>query len=116
MNADKQVAIKPGVSWESHPDYLHWFRMVSHFRVSPRPVEVLYTESVKERNAATLAFLDIVLGGTKAITSTCPYELRQSLVEVRKILRGPEVAKVSTPDPSSDHYSSRYTMCRCYDY
>ncbi|KAF7145625.1 hypothetical protein RHSIM_Rhsim04G0154500 [Rhododendron simsii] len=50
MNVDKRVAIQPGVPWESHPDYLPWFPTVSHFRVSPRPVEVPYTESAEERN------------------------------------------------------------------
>ncbi|KAF7143288.1 hypothetical protein RHSIM_Rhsim05G0108800 [Rhododendron simsii] len=82
MNADKRVAIQPGVPWESHPDYLPWFLTVSHFRVSPRPVEVPYTESAEERNVAALAILDSVLGGTRAMTSTSPYELRQALVEV----------------------------------
>ncbi|KAG5540525.1 hypothetical protein RHGRI_020666 [Rhododendron griersonianum] len=46
------VPIQPGVRWESHPDYLPWFSIVSHLRVSPRPVEVPYTESAEERNAA----------------------------------------------------------------
>ncbi|KAF7135063.1 hypothetical protein RHSIM_Rhsim08G0127400 [Rhododendron simsii] len=111
MNADKRVAIQPGVPWESHPDYLPWLWTVSHFRVSPRPVEVLYTESAEERNAAALAFLDNVLGGTRAMTSTCSYELRQALVEVRRTLRGPEVAEASTASPSSNCYLSHYTRC-----
>ncbi|KAG5525340.1 hypothetical protein RHGRI_031871 [Rhododendron griersonianum] len=49
------VPIQPGVPWESHPDYLPWFSTVSHLRVSPRPVEVPYTESAEERNVAALA-------------------------------------------------------------
>ncbi|KAG5544224.1 hypothetical protein RHGRI_016843 [Rhododendron griersonianum] len=115
MNANKRVVIQPGVPWESHPDYLPWFWTVSHFRVSPRPIEVSYTESAEERNAAALAFLDSVLGGTRATTSTCPYELRQALVEVRRTLRGLEATKASTTGPSSNRYSSHYTRCWCRD-
>ncbi|KAF7143626.1 hypothetical protein RHSIM_Rhsim05G0087700 [Rhododendron simsii] len=111
MNADKRVAIQHGVPWESHPDYLPWFLTVSHFRVSPRPVEVPYTESAEERNVAALAILDSVLGGTRAMTSTSPYELRQALVEVQRTLRGPEAAEASIAGPSSDRYSSHYTRC-----
>ncbi|KAG5549659.1 hypothetical protein RHGRI_014833 [Rhododendron griersonianum] len=115
MNAEKRVRIQPGVPWDSHPDYLPWFLTVSHFRVSPRPVEVSYTESAEERNATAMAILDSVLGGTRATTSTCPYELRQALVEVQRTLRGPEAAEVSIAGPSSDLYSSRYTRCRRRD-
>ncbi|KAF7137771.1 hypothetical protein RHSIM_Rhsim07G0148300 [Rhododendron simsii] len=115
MNAEKRVTIQPGVPWESHPDYLPWFLTVSHFRVSPRPIEVPYTESAEERNAAALAILDCVLGGTRATTSTCPYELRQALVEVRRTLSGPEAAEASIAGPSSDRYSSHYTRCRRHD-
>ncbi|KAG5565646.1 hypothetical protein RHGRI_001532 [Rhododendron griersonianum] len=51
---------------------------------------------------------------TRATTSTCPYELRQALVEVWRTLRGPEAAEASIAGPSSDRYSSRYTRCwRC---
>ncbi|KAG5528375.1 hypothetical protein RHGRI_000823 [Rhododendron griersonianum] len=59
--------------------------------------------------------LDCVLGGTRATTSTCPYELRQALVEVRRTLRGPEAAEASIAGPSSDRYSGRYTRCRRRD-
>ncbi|KAG5516773.1 hypothetical protein RHGRI_037499 [Rhododendron griersonianum] len=83
--------------------------------VSLHPVEVPYTESAEERNAAALAILDNVLGGTRATTSTCPYELRQALVEVQRTLRGPEAAEVSIAGPSSDRYSSGYTRCRRRD-
>ncbi|KAI8568429.1 hypothetical protein RHMOL_Rhmol02G0198500 [Rhododendron molle] len=86
---------------ESHPDYLPWFSKVSHLRVSPCPVAVPYTESAEERNAAALAILDSVLGGTRATTSTCPYELRQALVEVQRTLRGPEAVEASRAGPSS---------------
>ncbi|KAG5554363.1 hypothetical protein RHGRI_012028 [Rhododendron griersonianum] len=115
MNVEKRVPIHPRVPWESHPDYLPWFLTVSHFRVSPRPVEVPYTESAEERNAAALAILDSVLGGTRATTSTCLYELRQALVEVRRTLRGPEAPEASIAGPSSDHYLSHYTRCRRRD-
>ncbi|KAG5548006.1 hypothetical protein RHGRI_013636 [Rhododendron griersonianum] len=74
-----------------------------------------YTESAEERNAAALAFLDSVLGGTRATTSTCPFELRQALVEVRRTLRGPEAAEASTTGRSLDRYSSHYTRCRRRD-
>ncbi|KAI8551551.1 hypothetical protein RHMOL_Rhmol06G0195600 [Rhododendron molle] len=101
INADKRVPIQLGVPWESHPDYLPWFSKVSHLRVSPCPVAVPYTESAEERNAAALAILDSVLGGTRATTSTCPYELRQALVEVQRTLRGPEAVEASRAGPSS---------------
>ncbi|KAI8551554.1 hypothetical protein RHMOL_Rhmol06G0195600 [Rhododendron molle] len=42
-----------------------------------------------------------VLGGTRATTSTCPYELRQALVEVQRTLRGPEAVEASRAGPSS---------------
>ncbi|KAF7152959.1 hypothetical protein RHSIM_Rhsim01G0135900 [Rhododendron simsii] len=115
MNADKRVTIQPRVLWESHSDYLPWLLTISHFRVSPCPVEVPYTESAEDRNPASLAILDSVLGGTSGTTSTSPYELRQALVEVRRTLRGPEAAKASIAGPSLDHYWSRYTRCRRRD-
>ncbi|KAF7133279.1 hypothetical protein RHSIM_Rhsim09G0078700 [Rhododendron simsii] len=40
-------------------------------------------------------YLPCVLGGTRATTSTCPYELRQALVEVQRTLRGLEAAEGS---------------------
>ncbi|KAI8538183.1 hypothetical protein RHMOL_Rhmol09G0082500 [Rhododendron molle] len=116
MTVEKRVSIQFGVPWESHLDYLPWFPKVSHLRVSPRPVEVPYTESAKERNAAALAILDSALGGTRDTNSTCPYELQQALVEVRRTLRGPEVAEASRAGPSSEAAeASRYTRCRRRD-
>ncbi|KAG5524566.1 hypothetical protein RHGRI_031286 [Rhododendron griersonianum] len=52
---------------------------------------------------------------TRTTTSTCPYELRQTLVEVRRTLRGPEATEASIAGPSLDCYSSRYTRCRHHD-
>ncbi|KAI8541722.1 hypothetical protein RHMOL_Rhmol08G0084200 [Rhododendron molle] len=46
-------------------------------------------------------YLPCVLGGTRATTSTCPYELRQALVEVQRTLRGPEAVEASRAGPSS---------------
>ncbi|KAF7152295.1 hypothetical protein RHSIM_Rhsim01G0121300 [Rhododendron simsii] len=57
-----------------------------------------------------------VLGETRVMTSTSPYELRQALVEVRRTLRGPEAAEASIAGPSSDRYSSHYTRCGCREH
>ncbi|KAG5557551.1 hypothetical protein RHGRI_007704 [Rhododendron griersonianum] len=35
LHEDKRVPVRPGVPWESHHDYLPWFKTVSHLRVSP---------------------------------------------------------------------------------
>ncbi|KAG5528943.1 hypothetical protein RHGRI_029562 [Rhododendron griersonianum] len=71
---------------------------VSHVRVAPNRGEGQFIEIVEERNAATLALLDTFLGGRTV--SRAPVDMRNTILEVRRILRGAEVGDPTTLGPT----------------
>ncbi|KAH7835826.1 hypothetical protein Vadar_030228 [Vaccinium darrowii] len=68
---DKGVFVRPGVPWECTPDYLPWFRKVSHYRVGPNRSEGEGTGRATERIAKAVALLD----GALDVTGTSMHHL-----------------------------------------
>ncbi|KAH7861868.1 hypothetical protein Vadar_031931 [Vaccinium darrowii] len=81
---DKGVFVRPRVPWECTPDYLPWFRKVSHYRVGPNRGEGEGTGRAAERIAEAVALLD----GALDVTGTSMHHLRQTLVQIRGVLTG----------------------------
>ncbi|KAG5528431.1 hypothetical protein RHGRI_029193 [Rhododendron griersonianum] len=99
LHEDKRVLVRFGVPWESHHEYLPWFRTVSYLRVSPNHGEGQFILSVEERNAAALALLDGFLGG--GTISTAPCDMWNTILQVWRILSGAEAGDLTTPAPTS---------------
>ncbi|KAF7130145.1 hypothetical protein RHSIM_Rhsim10G0076500 [Rhododendron simsii] len=93
LHDDKRVPITPGIPWESHQDYLPWFRRVSHLKVARGRRDGHNTESAEERTAADLVLLDSCMSGTHV----SPFDMKNTLREVQRILRGQDAAHPSTP-------------------
>ncbi|KAG5535793.1 hypothetical protein RHGRI_023533 [Rhododendron griersonianum] len=105
LHEDKRVPVTPGIPWESHQDYLPWFRRVSHLKVARGRGDGHNSESAEERTTAALVLLDNCLSGTHI----APYEMKNTLREVQRILRGQNAAHPSTPGPSSDMFFTRHS-------
>ncbi|XP_058216531.1 protein MAINTENANCE OF MERISTEMS-like [Rhododendron vialii] len=84
LHEDKRVPVTPGIPWESHQDYLPWFRRVSHLKVARGRRDGHNIESAEERIAAALVLLDSCLSGTHI----SPFDMKNTLREVQRILRG----------------------------
>ncbi|KAI8573113.1 hypothetical protein RHMOL_Rhmol01G0253200 [Rhododendron molle] len=95
LHEDKRVPVRAGVPWESHNDYLLWFRTVSHLRVSPNRGDGQFIQSAKEQNAAALAVLDTFLGGRTISTAAC--DMWTTILQVYKTLSGVEGGHPTTP-------------------
>ncbi|KAI8573120.1 hypothetical protein RHMOL_Rhmol01G0253800 [Rhododendron molle] len=95
LHEDKRVPVRAGVPWESHNDYLPWFRTVSHLRVSPNRGDRQFIQIVEERNAAALAVLDTFLGGRTISTAAC--DMWTTILQVYKTLNGMEGGHPTTP-------------------
>ncbi|KAF7153088.1 hypothetical protein RHSIM_Rhsim01G0119600 [Rhododendron simsii] len=105
LHEDKRVLITPGIPWESHQDYLSWFRRVSHLKVARGRGGGHNTKSADERIATTLVLLDNCLSGTHI----SPFDMKNTLREVQRILRGQDAAHPSTPVPSSGIIFARHS-------
>ncbi|KAI8522863.1 hypothetical protein RHMOL_Rhmol13G0030000 [Rhododendron molle] len=105
LHEDKRVPVTPGIPWESHHDYLPWFRRVSHLKVARGRGDGHNTESAEERTAAALVLLDKCLSGTHI----SPFEMKNTLREVQRILRGQDAAHLTTPGPSSGISFTRHS-------
>lgn len=86
VNDSMRVKVKPGVPWESHLDYLPWFRRVSWYRMAPGRTQDDLIESVDERIIKGLAILSTALQSTM----NSPSHLRQSIADAWKTLSGSE--------------------------
>ncbi|KAI8559850.1 hypothetical protein RHMOL_Rhmol04G0207300 [Rhododendron molle] len=105
LHEDKRVPVTPGIPWESHQDYLPWFRRVSHLKVAHGRGDGHNTESAEERTAKALVVVDKCLSGTHI----SPFEMKNTLREVQSILRGQDAAHLSTPGPSSGISFTRHS-------
>ncbi|KAF7140221.1 hypothetical protein RHSIM_Rhsim06G0111000 [Rhododendron simsii] len=94
LHEDKRVPVTLGIPWESHQDYLPWFRRVSHLKVARGRRDGHNTEIAEERTAAALVLLDSCLSGTHI----SPFDMKNTLCEVQRILRGQDAAHPSTPE------------------
>ncbi|KAH7851807.1 hypothetical protein Vadar_016736 [Vaccinium darrowii] len=84
LSDDKGVFVRPGVPWECTPDYLPWFRKVSHYRVGPDRGAGEGTRRAAERITKAVALLD----GALDMTGISMRHLRQTLVQIRGVLTG----------------------------
>ncbi|KAI8538450.1 hypothetical protein RHMOL_Rhmol09G0104700 [Rhododendron molle] len=96
LHDDERVPVTPGIPWESHQDYLPWFRRISHLKVARDHGDGHNTESAEGRTTAALVLLDNCLSGTHI----SPFEMKNTLCEVQTILRGEDATHPSTPGPS----------------
>ncbi|KAH7841568.1 hypothetical protein Vadar_031641 [Vaccinium darrowii] len=81
---DKRVVVKQGVPWESAPNYLDWFRTVSHVRVAPHRGVGQQGGGLAQRHEAALDLVQRAL----ACATTSSNDHHRTLVQLEKILRG----------------------------
>ncbi|KAF7143368.1 hypothetical protein RHSIM_Rhsim05G0112400 [Rhododendron simsii] len=93
LHEDKRVPVTLGIPWESHQDYLPWFKRVSHLKVARGRRDGHNIESAEERTATALVLIDSCLSGTHI----SPFDMKNTLREVQRILRGQDAAHPSTP-------------------